>query len=307
MVIRTRFSRKINMKNNTKIAIIGYGELGRAVHKLLKIKKELIVEVWDKKGGPDQKSLSETVSLSSAVFICVPSWCVREALSDIKYFLSKDAFVICLSKGIEEKTLKTMDVVLTDILPPNQPVCILSGPMLAEELTAGKRGFGVVAVKNKKDFKLLKGIFNGTNLAVEYSSDLRGVALCGVLKNIYALGLGAANGLELGSDVAGRLCTMALNEMIKIVDLLGGKGKTALGTAGIGDLIATGFSRYSRNRAAGVELVETGICCLKSEGFTSVGPMAELLGKKADELPFFNILKSIVLENGKPGDVFKNI
>ncbi|MEK7478836.1 MAG: NAD(P)H-dependent glycerol-3-phosphate dehydrogenase [Patescibacteria group bacterium] len=296
--------------NTQKIAIIGYGELGKAIHKLLKNKSDLIVDIWDKKYH--ESKLSGVISSANIIFICVPSWCVRGALESIKKYLSKKALVVCLAKGIEpaphsggkDKTLKTMDVVLQDELSVDQPFSILSGSMLAEELMADKNGFAVVASKNKKDFFIISDVFNKTNLKVKYSKDLRGIALCGVLKNIYALGLGIIDGLELGGNSKGKFLAMAIIEMIEIVKYLGGNDKTVLSVAGIGDLIATGFSKYSRNREAGEELAKTGICCLESEGFKSVNSMAKLLGKKADKLPFFNILKSIILENQKPKDVF---
>ena len=287
-----------------KIAIIGYGELGRAIHKLLNNEKGLAIGVWDKKGGQGQKTLIKTVSSANFIFICVPSWCVRGALADIKPFLDKKALVVCMSKGLEENTLKTMDVVLSEELGDKAKIAILSGPMLAEELSDNKMGFAVAASKNKKDFVRLEEIFHSTGLAVEYSKDLRGVALCGVFKNIYALGLGIVDGLELGGNTKGKLSVVVITEMKAAVKLLGGKEKTALGIAGAGDFIATSFSRYSRNREVGEELAKTGVCCLESEGYKSIASIIKLLGKTADKMIFLNALKSIILENRDPKKVF---
>ena len=287
-----------------KIAIIGYGELGRAIHKVLKQKSGLDIKVYDKKGGQGQLALDESVSSANLIFICVPSWCVREALADIKPFLDKKALVVCMAKGIEETTLKTMDIVLSEELGDKAKTAILSGPMLAEELSAGKKGFAVAASKNKKDFARLEEIFHSTGLAVEYSKDLRGIALCGVLKNIYALGLGIVDGLELGGNTKGKLSAIAIMEMMAAVKLLGGKEKTALGIAGAGDFITTGFSRYSRNREVGEELAKTGVCCLESEGYKSIASIIKLLGKTNDKMLFLNALKSIILENQSPKTVF---
>ena len=288
-----------------KIAIIGYGELGRAVHKILEKKKDLSIGIWDKKDR--ENKLSGIISSAEVIFVCVPSWCVREALENIKKYLSKEALIVCLSKGIETGTSKTIDAVLEEILSSKQSFAILSGSMLAEELVAGKNGFAVVAAKNKKHFPIISNIFNGTNLKIKYSKDLRGVALCGVLKNIYSLGLGICDGLNLGSNTKGKLALEAIKETIEIVEYLGGKKNSVLSEAGIGDLIATAFSNFSRNREVGEELAETGICCLESEGFKSVNSMAKLLGKKADKLSFFNALKLIILENQKPKDIFESI
>ena len=291
--------------NNKKIAIIGYGELGRAVHKILEKKKDLSIGIWDKK---DQEiKLSGVVSSAEVVFICVPSWCVREALENIKKYLSKKALIVCLSKGIEMGTSKTIDVVLKEILGSKQSLAILSGPMLAEELMSGKNGFAVFASKNKKDFYVIFDIFRGTNLKIEYSKDMKGVALCGVLKNIYALGLGICDGLGLGSNAKGKLAGEAIKEMTEIVKYLGGKKESVFSVAGTADLIATAFSNFSRNREVGEELGRTGVCCLESEGYKSTKSLMNLLGKKSSLLPFLMAIKLIVLDNKNPASSFSDL
>jgi len=291
--------------NNKKIAIIGYGEIGKAIHGLLRVKTDIAVDVWDKKD--QENKLSGAVISADVIFICVPSWCARAVLENIKEYLSKEALIICLSKGIDAGTSKTIDAVLEEILGLKQSFAILSGPMLAEELTGGKNGFAVLASKNKKDFSVISDIFSGTNLKIEYSKDMKGVALCGALKNIYALGLGICDGLNLGSNAKGKLAGEAVKEMAEIVKYLGGTKKSVFSAAGVADLIATAFSNFSRNREVGEELGKTGAYCLESEGFKSVNSMAKLLGKKVDKLPFFNALKFVIFENQKPEDIFKDI
>jgi glycerol-3-phosphate dehydrogenase len=228
-------------------------------------------------------------------------------LQSIVKFLNKKSLVVCLSKGIESKTLKTMDGLMEEILPANQPYCVLSGPMLAEELEKNKKGFAVAAVKNKKDFIRLNEIFNSTNLFIGYSDDLRGVALCGVLKNIYSLGLGIIDGLELGNNVKGEFSAYAVVEMIKILKILGGKEEGVLTSAGIADLITTAFSPYSRNRKTGENLGKEGTCCLDSEGFRSIRSIIKMLGKNTAKCRFLNVLKLIILGNKRPKEAFESI
>ena len=288
-----------------KIAIIGYGELGRAIHRSLKNKKDLIVDVWDKKDRKDK--LEGVVSSAKAIFMCVPSWCLREALTNIKRYLSREALVVCLSKGIEADTSKTIDVVLGEALGLKRAFAILSGPMLAEELIGDKNGFAVLASKNKKAFSAVSDIFSGTNLKVEYSKDIRGVALCGVIKNIYALGLGICDGLNLGSNTKGKLAIEAISEMADIIKFLGGKKESVLNTAGAADLITTAFSNFSRNREVGEILAKTGVCCLESEGYKSTRSLINILGKKSLDLPFLTAIKLIILDNKKPADTFSHL
>lgn len=292
-------------EGHTNIAIIGYGELGRALHSSLRNKKDLIIDVWDKKDGDGK--FGGIISSADVVFICVPSWCARSAMEDIKKYLPKRSLVVCLSKGIEEETSKTADMILKEVFSWNQPLGILSGPMLAEELASNKKGFAIFASKNSKNLSIISDIFEKTNLKIKYSKDLRGVALCGVLKNIYSLGLGICDGLNLGSNTKGELTLEAIKEMIEIVEYLGGKKNSVLSEAGIGDLIATAFSNFSRNREVGETLAKTGICCLESEGYKSIYSLMGLLGKKHSEYPFLMAIRSIVLDNKKPADSFSDL
>ena len=81
--------------------------------------------------------------------------------------------------------------------------------------------------------------------------------------------------------------------MEKIVPMLGGRAKSVLSPAGIADLIATGFSSYSSNRQGGDELVKSGICCKKSEGFVSLPPLAARLGQQVSQFPLFSLLQRV--------------
>jgi glycerol-3-phosphate dehydrogenase len=53
----------------------------------------------------------------------------------------------------------TVDGVLAETLPKQQPFGLLSGPMLADELRAGAGGAAVVATKNKKHYELVRQLF----------------------------------------------------------------------------------------------------------------------------------------------------
>jgi glycerol-3-phosphate dehydrogenase (NAD(P)+) len=128
-------------------------------------------------------------------------------------------------------------------------------------------------------------------------SDMRGVALAGVLKNIYAIGLGIADGLQWGDNKKSRLVTQAIEEMAIIMQALGGKKESAFGGAGLGDLVATGYSPYSRNRRVGYELVKTRVCCLESEGSRALSVFASIARRQNLSLPFLAVLEVILIKN----------
>lgn len=284
------------MKKN--VAIIGAGNLGKALEKILSPRHTVML--WDKVPAkvPHQKSLAETVTDADIVFLAIPSAAVREAASSIAAFLKPHAVVASASKGIEAGTLATMDAVLSASLKPGQPHVFLGGPMLAKEIEDGKRAMAACGTaNNRKHFAPIRQVFNKTNLKVEYSGDIRGVALCGVLKNVYTLGLGMAAGLQLGNNTIGWLASRGFAEISTIMLMLGGRKKTFMGTAGLGDFVATATSPHSMNYKAGSEIAQTGSTVFASEGIISLPSLLALLGSSAHKFPLLTTISGIVLHH----------
>lgn len=289
----------------TTVAIIGYGELGKALSKLLEHGGSN-VRFWDKDETkvPGQGTLAETANTADVIFLCIPSWAVRGALNGIASSLNSSTLIVGFSKGIEKNTLKTMDEVLAETLPKGQPWVLVGGPMIAEELMRDAPGAGVVAMPDETNFKRLAALFIKAPLVLEQSMDIHGVALSSVLKNVYAIGAGIVDGLELGWNAKGWYLARAANEITSIVELLGGNRETALGTAGLGDLIATGCSAQSRNHQIGIELIRTGTCCLEGEGSVSFPLLRTLLGDHAHQYQVFSALVQIISDGKSAKDIF---
>jgi glycerol-3-phosphate dehydrogenase (NAD(P)+) len=297
---------------STKIVIIGAGEIGLSLGKILR-QKNFDLKFWDKDPkalealGGEEPNLPEIVPEAEFIFLCVPSWAVREALIYLTPYLSKKTVVVSVSKGIEVSSLKTIDQILGTYLAKTQPWVLLSGMMIAEEIREGMFGGGLVAGKSSKVARAVITLFAETNLQLEISSDLHGVALCGVLKNIYSLAMGVSYGLNLGENARGLLLVKALGEIKKIVALLGGKQETVFSSAGLGDLIATSFSRFSKNHQVGSELAVGKITGLESEGLVSLSSMVILLGVKYKKFPILRSLFEIVQGDAEAGPAFQKI
>ncbi|KKU77520.1 MAG: Glycerol-3-phosphate dehydrogenase [NAD(P)+] [Parcubacteria group bacterium GW2011_GWA2_47_64] len=290
----------------THIAIIGAGAIGQALAHILKPKEQVAIFMYDKDPAKITRSallLPEAVASADVVFLCVPSWAMREAVFEMKLHLKRDAILVSLAKGIEGVSKKTMDALLKELCPTHK-MAILGGPMLAAEFMADLPGVGCLATEQSGVEKLVKELFADTLLSLKSSTDVRGVALSGVLKNIYALGLGIAQGLSWGNNQKGWYVTNALSEMADIVELFGGKRETAYGLSGVGDLVATGFSPYSRNNHFGEKLVMTGVCNIKSEGNASLPALSRLLKKPRAVFPLLETLEDVILRGANAKERF---
>ncbi|MFA5946067.1 MAG: NAD(P)H-dependent glycerol-3-phosphate dehydrogenase [Patescibacteria group bacterium] len=281
------------------VSIIGYGNIGTAIHSLLKTQPNVTVRPWDVNTAkyPNQGTLESAVKESDIIFLCTPSWTLRGVLHSVHLYLKEGVPLIALAKGIEFETCKTSDILMSELVP-GHPVGLLAGPMIAEELIAGKHTTGIIGSDSAVVRKMVQKLFDGTPLHIRGSSDVHGVALCGILKNTYVVGLGIADGLELGSNAKGVLVSRAVKEINFIVKQLGGKTSTVLSEAGLGDLFSTGDSPHSRNHTVGVAIGKNTIGAdLTSEGTRGISCFNKILNGQLARLPFLNYLIEVTAGN----------
>jgi glycerol-3-phosphate dehydrogenase (NAD(P)+) len=194
-----------------------------------------------------------------------------------------------LSKGLEGKTFKFPFEVVKEVLPQNYYV-IFGGPLMAEEISQGKGGVALVA-STFPNFLKIKRIFGDCGIYFKHSSDFKGVSLAGVLKNIYTLFLEVSCEANLGLNLKGYFIAKILNEMEKICKLLNCNVRSIRYEAGLGDLIATSFSPYSRNRKFVQNLINNKKLNFKAEGFVSLKNILKIKEIKQN-IKFLPILKS---------------
>jgi glycerol-3-phosphate dehydrogenase (NAD(P)+) len=277
-----------------KIAIIGAGNLGQALKVLL---SRHDAQLWDKEPGKvsGQKTLQQIIEPAHVIFLAVPTRALREAIAALKPFLGSATIVATMSKGIEPGTLETVDQVLLSSLPHGQLAAHIGGPMLAAEIKIGKHAAAVVGTYHRSTYATLKKLFADSTLRLEYSRDMRGVAVAGVLKNIYTLALGIADGLELGNNTIGWLGYCAIKEMQVLMPMLGGKKSTIVSAAGIGDFIATATSPHSMNYSAGTQIGKHGSTSIASEGLIALPEIVGMVGEKSKRLPLLAALAQIII------------
>jgi glycerol-3-phosphate dehydrogenase (NAD(P)+) len=157
--------------------------------------------------------------------------------------------VVSLSKGLEQGSLATVSGILAAELP-GRLVGALSGPSLAAEVVAGAP-VGLVAAGPDELCRRVVERLHGGRVRVYTSLDLAGVELGGALKNVVAIAAGLCDGLGLGDNAKAALVTRGLAEIRRLGRARGADDATFAGLAGVGDLMATCWSRLSRNRSLG--------------------------------------------------------
>jgi glycerol-3-phosphate dehydrogenase (NAD(P)+) len=149
----------------------------------------------------------------------------------------------------------TCSAYLKEVFTGNNCV-VLSGPSFATDLALGRKVSIVAASSDSYSRAQIAEVFGNDNLRVYTSSDVVGVELGGVLKNIIALGVGISDGMGLGDSARAALITRGLAEMTRFAVAKGAIKETLQGLSGLGDLLMTATSDQSRNRRFGVLLGE---------------------------------------------------
>ena len=233
-------------------------------------------------------TLEEAIVDSDYVVLAVPSHVIRSASRSLKGLIDETIPVICIAKGIEEGTNKTLVEVIVEEIA--NPVVILSGPSHAEEVAFNIPTTVLTSARNMKVAEEVQDLFMTKTFRVYTNDDLVGVEVGGAVKNIIALAAGICDGLGYGDNTKAALMTRGMAEIVRIGTKLGGKIETFLGLTGMGDLIVTCTSMHSRNRRAGY-LIGTGKT--REEAVEEVGMVVE--GIKAC-YAFYNLKENLNVE-----------
>ncbi|MBI4744500.1 MAG: NAD(P)H-dependent glycerol-3-phosphate dehydrogenase [Actinobacteria bacterium] len=315
-----------------KIAVIGAGSWGTAIAALL-ARKNYTVKLW----GRDESLINEIsayhknpryltdLSIPSSVtatnnmeeallnvnivVLAVPSHTVRSIISSIKDILKPNMLIISLAKGIEVSSLMRMSEVIIDVLPEefHKNIGVLSGPNHAEEVSKDIPSATVVSAVKKEVALKFQYVFMTPYFRVYINPDLAGVELGGATKNVVAIAAGVSDGLGYGDNTKASLITRGLAEMTRLGIILKANPLTFSGLSGMGDLIVTCTSNYSRNRAVGEKLAsgktiediakET---TMIAEGVITSKAVDEMARKYNIEMPITKKVVEIIYENKDP-------
>lgn len=197
-----------------------------------------------------ESNIYRAITDVECILIAVPSKAFREITKNISSF---NGVVISVTKGIEYETCLTMSGILKEQVP-GAKIASLSGPSIAPEVARQIPTAVVAASEDPQIAQLVQSLFHGNTMRVYTSTDILGVELGGALKNVMAIAAGVCDGLGFGDNSKSALLTRCLVEMRRLGVACGARAETFLGLSGLGDLVVTFFSKFSRNRNFGERL-----------------------------------------------------
>ncbi len=278
----------IQATQEAPVGVVGAGSFGLTVAQLLAENNDVLLFARDPKvvraindthelSGVNLsrriKAISSYETLAEAcevIFPVIPSDDFRNMMKSLGPLLSPRHILIHGTKGLD--TQKVSDVMafsgkltrndvftMSEVIRQESNVLrigCLSGPNLSKEILEGQPTATVIASEYEEVEWIGKELLSSKKIFVFGSKDILGAELAGAFKNIIAVGSGYLMGKGLGKNVQGIFITRGLHEIAHFGGMLGADKAAFLGTAGIGDLIATATSPNSRNFSFGHQLGE---------------------------------------------------
>jgi glycerol-3-phosphate dehydrogenase (NAD(P)+) len=237
--------------------------------------------------------VADALSGADLVVLAVPAQSLRLQLRKWKPLIGPDALVVSLMKGLELGTDARMSEVVAEELDiPADRIAVVSGPNLAMEIAREEPTASVVACPDSAVAGWIARSCTAPYFRPYTTSDIVGVEIGGIVKNVIALAVGICEGKQMGDNTKASVITRGLAETSRLALALGGKAHTMAGLAGLGDLVATCSSPLSRNHTAG-RLLGQGLTLDEvaqkmtqtAEGIKSGQAVHELAGKLGVEMP----------------------
>lgn len=199
--------------------------------------------------------LKQSLEAKQLIVLAIPSQYTRGVLRRIKALkiIKGSTAFVSATKGLELGTLKRMSQVAYEELGSIR-FGVLSGPTIAHEVARNIPTTAVIASRRKEDRKYLQNIFMSERFRVYTNDDVIGVELGGSLKNIIAIACGISDGLGFGTNTKAALLSRGMVEISRLGHAMGAKITTFSGISGLGDLVTTCISPYSRNRFVGEQI-----------------------------------------------------
>ncbi|MBB3186398.1 glycerol-3-phosphate dehydrogenase (NAD(P)+) [Microbacter margulisiae] len=259
----------------TKIGVIGGGSWATAIAKILLSTQETIYWYMRRQDQIDEfkrvsknpsyltglkfdterifftNKINDLVKQVDTIIFATPSPFLKQHLKKLRVPL-KDKIIISAIKGIvPEENLIITDYFQQFYNVSRENLAVLAGPCHAEEVALEKLSYLTIACADREKAKALTQVFSNHYIRTSTTEDVTGIEYASVLKNVYAIAAGVCHGLKYGDNFQAVLMSNAIQEMQRFSSAIHPLPRSIDESAYLGDLLVTGYSKFSRNRTFG--------------------------------------------------------
>ena len=230
-------------------------------------------------------------------FSAYPAQNTREILAFLQKINRKaieNTILVSGSKGIEVVTENLMNEVLSAINENRKTIAIAVGPNKAKDIWEGHHATITFAGESEATSSVVELFRGSVILHPNESTEIHGLDLAGVAKNVHSLAAGIAIGLNLSPSTISSLMQHALKELCDLLEACDCKkvSDVLLGISGDYDLA---FRGTTRNTKAGIEFSKKGKLpeTQLTEGVKSLPILLGFAKKRKVKMPIIELTQAI--------------
>lgn len=259
--------------------------------------------------------INKVIEQSDILVNVIPSIYQKESFEKVTVSL-EGKMIYSSVKGIIPSEKKTVGVFLHDEFNlPHEQLGNISGPCHAEEVAQEKLSYLTISALDLKQAQLFADTLSGDFINTSVTDDIWGTEYAAVLKNVYSIACGLANGLGFGDNFQAILMSNAIREIETFLNKFYPLDNRDISkSAYLGDLLVTGYSYFSRNRTYGLMIgkgytVKSAMLEMNmvAEGHYATEGLIDIIKENKLDMPIFEAVHEVLFKGKNPLNVFKKL
>ena len=195
--------------------------------------------------------INDVVKQSDTLIFATPSPFLKMHLKKLRQSLKGKTIVTAIKGIVPDENLIVTDYFQQFFAVPKDNLVVLAGPCHAEEVALERLSYLTIACSNREKARKLACVLTNNYIKTSTTDDVTGIEYASVLKNVYSIAAGICHGLKYGDNFQAVLISNAIQEMQRFCNAVHPIPRSIDESAYLGDLLVTGYSKFSRNRTFG--------------------------------------------------------
>lgn len=258
--------------------------------------------------------INDVCRRADTLLLVMPSPYFKDHINKIHVDLSEKIVVSAVKGIVPDSNDLITDYMIYRFGVERERALVVSGPCHAEEVALDRPSYLTVGCTDLGMAEQFASCLVGKNNHAITSSDVDGIEYAAVLKNVYAIAAGIVHGLKTGDNFKAILISNAIREMERFLDAVSPRPRQICDSVYLGDLLVTGYSRFSRNhnfgsmigkgysvKAARMEMEQT------AEGYYGAKCITDINARHEVTMPILDAVYSVLYKGVPAARAFKQL
>ncbi|MGM9845288.1 MAG: NAD(P)H-dependent glycerol-3-phosphate dehydrogenase [Muribaculaceae bacterium] len=245
--------------------------------------------------------INEVCRNADTILLAMPSPYFKAHTAKITEDLSSKVVVSAIKGIVPDENMLVTDYMVEHYGVSRDNILVISGPCHAEEVALDRPCYLTIAGCCADHTAAFARVIDGKHSHTILSADVDGIEYAAVLKNVYAIAAGIIHGIKMGDNFKAMLMSNAIREMERFLWAVSPRERNICDSVYLGDLLVTGYSRFSRNhnfgamigkgysvKAARMEMEQT------AEGYYGTKCMHDINERYGVNMPILNSVYDIL-------------